>query len=175
MVLNPTSNIVSRPDYTDRVSAVDRANNRQFQTRRSLPDDETRLSFQAAFTDETSAFPWVFDELTPSDGPQSLLVAETGNLMPYQPPAGVNVIAEQVSISLSKPAELNFYLDGQAFSPVEVQAGDFARDQIAALAELAEFVNTLDGSHTLEYTIENTGREPIRGSISIRAIQKVVV
>lgn len=169
--LRPTDLVRPRPDATQRIDAVERSNNRQLQTRASLPDDETRLTFQKVFTERTSAVAHVTSPLDPDVSSEPLRFVEGDAEMPYQPPAAQNIVPEQVSTSVDTPARLLFYVDSQLFASVDLEPYGFQRSQIAGLAELGEFVDALDGSHILSYRIENRGRKPLRGSVSIRAIQ----
>jgi len=173
MVLNPPDNIVSRPDYTTR---VDQANNRQLNPRSKLPPDEDRLSFTllAAEGQGANPFPYVCAPLSPGEE-RSLVVGETGKSMPIQPNAGLNIISESVSGSVSNAAQLRTYVDGFLANAPYIRPGVTIQEQIAALQELVESVTSLDGSHTIEFSLVN--KDPtndLEASIRLRAIQRSV-
>jgi len=170
MSLRPPELIDPRPDNTDRVATVDRANNRQISRRSQLPDNETRLTFQRVFSERTSQIPHTTDPLNPSESAEPLWYVEGQQPMPYQPNAQLNIIPESVNTSVDTPAELLFKINGNVFAEIEVEPYGWKRAQIATLAELGEFVD-LDGQNILSYEINNRGRQPLHGSISIRAVE----
>lgn len=166
-------------DGTQYIDTVERANNRQISPRQQLPDNERRLTFQRVFTPRPSAIPHTTDRLLPSDGDEPLYFVEgpedaetepPGELMPYQPPAAHNIIPESVNTSVNVPATLYFAINDNVFASVEIEPYGWKRAQIATLAELGEFAD-LDGTNDLKYFVTNRGREPLEGSISIRAIE----
>lgn len=161
----------TRPDNSSRVDQVRRANNRQLQLRSELPQDQTRLTFQLVADSRTSAYGHVEDPLDPGEE-RPLYVSEVGSSMPYQPPAGQNVTNTQIASAVRAPARINSYVNGQLYAAPTAQGGAFRREQIAALAELAELVNDLDGNNTMRYTVENlSDQHDLEVSVQIRAIQ----
>ena len=170
MVLNPTDNIVSRPDFTQRVTAVERSNNRQISRRSQLPTTETRLSFNRVYSERTSQIPHARGPLTVAEGPQPLWFVEGQQPMPYQPEKQLNIIPESVNTSVDTPAELLFKINGEVFAEIQIEPYGWKRAQIATLAELGEFAD-LDGTSALTYEVNNRGRQPLHGSISIRAVE----
>jgi hypothetical protein len=172
-MVRPTDLITPRPDNSNRVDKVEQANTRQLALRSQLPADQTRLTFQLVADTRTSAFGHVYDPLDPGEE-QSFYVSETGSPMPYQPPAERNITITQIANSTRGPARINAYVNGQLFAASLSEGGNFNRKQLAALAELKELVTDLDGSNTIEYTLENlSDQHTLEASVQIRAIQVV--
>lgn len=170
-MVRPQDLITPRPDNSNRVSKVEQANSRQIQLRSNLPANQTRLTFQIAPDSRASAYQHVVSPIAPSSE-ESLYVSELGQQLPYQPASDRNVTFTQVTVSSRSPSRLDAYVDGQLFAPVYLVAGNYQRDQIAGLAEFADLVNDLDGSHTIDLRLRNlSDQTELEAAISIRAIQ----
>lgn len=171
---NPAQNFLPRPDGTDRVSSVERANTQNIRTRDQLRDTESRISFGAVFdATETSQFAFATDALAPG-ATRALYLLETGALLPYTPNGGLNVTATRLSVSFRSPCVLKQYVNGELASNTWIDGGDIKDVQNAELAELAEFVNSLDGTNSVSWEIENIGDVPLEGSIIIRNLEEEV-
>jgi len=173
----PAPNDPTRPDNTQRVDSVRQANNRQLNARSALPNGERRKSFNLVAQEGESAVSgtgYVQQPIQPGAS-RSLLVAELGQPMPYSPEAGFNVISESVAVTASNVCRIETYLDGDLINSPYIPPGQLFQSQIAALQELGEFVDELDGSHTLEYRIVNLNEDqPLEGNFALRAIERDV-
>jgi hypothetical protein len=77
-----------------------------------------------------------------------------------------------VTVSSRSPSRFDAYVNGQLFAPVYLQAGNYQRDQIAGLAELADLVNDLDGNNTIDLRLNNlSDQTELEAAVSVRAIQ----
>jgi len=171
---NPVQNFLPRPDGTDRVNSVERANTQNIRSRDQLRDTENRISFGAVFDgDETSQFAFSMDALAP-DAVQPLYLLETGSLLPYTPTEDLNIITTRLSVSFRAPCVLKQYVNDQLASNTWIDGGDIKDVQNAELAELTEFVNDLDGTNSLSWEIHNTSDVPLEGSVIIRNLEEEV-
>lgn len=176
MGVRPPGLVRPRPDNTSSVESVgivDRSDSANIRSRTKLRGDEDRITFGTVFDEEDSLSPFVIDPISP-ETEVSLIVFETGMPMPFTPAAGQNLITTRVTTSFRSPCKLKAYVNDQLQSTVWIQAGGWDDVQIAELAEVLEFVDALDGTNDIEFTIENTGSVELEGSVLIRTLQQGV-
>lgn len=173
----PADNETTRPDNTARIDSIRRANNRQLNARSDLPAGERRKSFNLIAQEGESAGSGVgyAQQPIPPGDDRSLVVAELGQSMPYSPEAGYNVVSEQVAITAASVCRLETYLNDDLINSPIIPPGQVFQSQIAALQELSEFVDDLDGTNTLEYRVVNLSEDvALEGNFAIRAIERDV-
>jgi hypothetical protein len=150
-------------------------NTAQRQNRQSLPVNQRRVTFILTATSASSTYNHVENPISPGQE-RSLFVLEESTQMPFQPDAGRNLEIIKLRNSVDVPAVIRIKVNGQEVSKGFIESGAFRDKQQAGGLELLELVNNLDGTHSIDITVENLdSTADLEGSIFIRTIEEDLV
>ena len=195
MSLRPPGLLNPRSDHTQTVEGGTNVNIGNVRLRSELSNDESRLTYALVGDDAhaDSDYPHVQQPLQPGetrslvflegyqqaieDGtdPAAALAANQGAI---SPDAGINAITTLAALSATGPVKIKPYVNDNLQSSIYDSGEGWQFAQVAELSELKEFAGllgeSLDGSVSLRWDIENLSPDPVECSMIVRLLGKEV-
>jgi len=188
----------SRQDGSSVIAQGDRLNVSSVRLRSELAIDESRITFALVCDDGIDAdpatgLPYVQQPLQPNET-RSLVFLEgyqqalnggatpaqalAANQGPITPDPNINAVSTLTALSATGPVKVTPRINGNVQSVIYDDGSGWQFAQIAELSELKEFANllgeTLDGTISLQWDIENLSPDPVDLSLIVRLLGKEV-